>query len=252
MKIDDAIETTTRFFNDLIGSLIPGAILASGLFVMHIGPGLPKDMATSLPIDSGFLIAISLALMFAAGHGLLAIHSIVIDKALQRIGLVDGNIKARLEKKHSYGLFIAMFFEKLRRSNLGETNVAQPEKWDHHDLRNVALSVSSEGSSLGRRFMFISLLCNGTGTALLILTLDFISCEIFRPSALFPYANAWHPLIQVVILLGITVAFFKRAESFNIRAMVTPFAVAVAEMSFNAEAKDTKETKGTGGSQEGK
>lgn len=242
MKIDDAIETTTRFFNDLIGSLIPGAILASGLFVMHIGPGLPKDMAASLPKDSGFLIAILLALMFAAGHGLLGIHSMVIDKALKRIGLFEGNIDARLAKKHSYGLFKALFFAKLKHSNLGDTDVAQPDKWDHHDLRNVALSVSSEGSSLGRRFMFISLLCNGTGTVLLILTIDFISCEIFRPSALFPYANAWHPLIQVAILLGVAVAFFKRAESFNIRAMVTPFAVAVAEMSFNAQAKEAKET----------
>lgn len=240
MKIDDAIETTTRFFNDLIGSLIPGAILACGLFVMHIGPGLPDDIAASLPKDSGFLTAILLALMFAAGHGLLAIHGIVIDKALQRIGFVEGNIENRLAKKHSYELFKALFFEKLKQSNLRDTGVAQTDNWDHHDLRNVALSVSSEGSSLGRRFMFISLLCNGTGTVLLILTIDFISCEIFRPSALFPYANAWHPLIQIVVLMGVAAAFFKRAESFNIRAMVTPFAVAVAEMSFNAEAKDAK------------
>lgn len=243
MKIDDATETITRFFNDLIGSLIPGAILVSGLYVMHIGPGLPKDMAATLPNEFGFLFAIFLALMFAAGHGMLAIHSIVIDEVLKRCRFIQRDVEADLKKRHSYGLFKELFFAKLKQSDLSETDVAQPGKWDYHDLRNVALSVSSEGSSLGRRFMFISLLCNGTGTALLILTVDFISCEAFRPSALFPYENAWHPLLQVAILLVIAVAFFKRGESFYNRAMSTPFAVAVAEMSFNVEAKESKKEK---------
>ena len=34
MKVDDAVETISRFFNDLIGSLVPGAVLAVGLAVM--------------------------------------------------------------------------------------------------------------------------------------------------------------------------------------------------------------------------
>ena len=36
MKVDDAVETISRFFNDLIGSLVPGAVLAVGLVVMHL------------------------------------------------------------------------------------------------------------------------------------------------------------------------------------------------------------------------
>ena len=45
MKVDDAVETISRFFNDLIGSLVPGAVLAVGLAVMHLGPGKIVEMS---------------------------------------------------------------------------------------------------------------------------------------------------------------------------------------------------------------
>lgn len=31
MKLDDGIDTITKFFNDLIGALVPGLVLAIGL-----------------------------------------------------------------------------------------------------------------------------------------------------------------------------------------------------------------------------
>jgi hypothetical protein len=37
MKIEGATDTIAKFFNDLIGAWVPGAVLAIGLAIMHLG-----------------------------------------------------------------------------------------------------------------------------------------------------------------------------------------------------------------------
>ncbi|MCS9379224.1 hypothetical protein N1E52_18205 [Pseudomonas aeruginosa] len=45
MKVDDAVETIAKFFNDLIGAWVPGSVLATGLAIMHLGPDYMRSLA---------------------------------------------------------------------------------------------------------------------------------------------------------------------------------------------------------------
>lgn len=228
MKVDDAIETITRFFNDLIGSIVPALVLAVGLAIMHLGPA--KIVAASKPLENVTLTLTVLGLMFAAGHVLMAIFDLALHPLLCACRIVKAFDEVVAKRRESYKLFAEMV-NKMR--NVGVSQ-ASPD-WGYHDLRSVALSVSAEGASLGRRFMFISLLCNGVGAALVIMLIDFLSCLALNQKLLFPHVVAMHWFAQCVLILFASAALFKRGEVFYGRAMATPFSIAVAELKLKRE-----------------
>lgn len=228
MKMDDAIETITRFFNDLIGSIVPGVVLAVGLSIMHLGPAKIAEAGKSL--ENTTLTLTVVGLMFAAGHVLMAIFELALQPLLRACKIVKGFDEGAAKKRQSYKLFVEVV-SKLRNVDVTQ---ASPE-WDYKDLRSVALSVSAEGASLGRRFMFISLLCNGVGAALVIMLVDFLSCLALNPKLLFSHVMAMNWVAQSVLILFASTALFKRGEVFYGRAMATPFSIAVAELKLKRE-----------------
>lgn len=169
MKVEEAVEMTTRFFNDLIGSLVPGAVLAVGLSIMHLGPA--RIVETSKSLENAALALTVVGLVFAAGHLLMAIFEHAIQPLLRVCGVIKAFDEVSAKKRQSYCLFA----EVVNKQRSGDLTPPGSE-WAYDDLRSVALSVSPEAASVGRRFMFISLLCNGVGTALVILIVDFWSC----------------------------------------------------------------------------
>jgi len=88
--------------------------------------------------------------------------------------------------------------------------------------------------------MFISLLCNGVGAALVILAFDFIACSLLSSKLLFAYEHAVPWPIQVILILGMALALFKRGEVFYSRAMAIPFSIAIAELKFKKDANAGK------------
>lgn len=234
MKVDDAVETITRFFNDLMGSIVPAVVLAVGLSIMHLGPA--KIAEASKLLENVTLTLTVVGLMFAAGHILMAIFEFALQPFLRICKIVKGFDEAEAKKRESYKLF-ADEVNKLRNVDITE---ASPD-WAYNDLRSVALSVSAEGASLGRRFMFISLLCNGIGASLVIILIDFLSCLVLNQKFLFPHVMAMNCIVQSMLILFASVALFKRGEDFYARAMATPFSIAVAELKLKRE-KNVKES----------
>lgn len=233
MKVDDAVETITRFFNDLIGNLVPGAVLAVGLSIMHLGPA--KIVEASKSLENAALALIVVGIMFAAGHVQMAIFELALQPLLQACRIVKVFDEVAAKKRQSYSIFTELV-NKLRTGDAPKTS----SEWAYNDLRSVALSVSAEGASLGRRFMFISLLCNGVGTAFVIIIVDFLSCLALSKILLFPHVIAANWIVQSVLMLFAAVALFKRGEVFHRRAMATPFSIAVAELKLKRESNDTK------------
>lgn len=226
MKVEEATDTIAKFFNDLIGAWVPGVVLSVGLVLMHLGPAQLQSI-----FKLGDTISASLTfagVLFAIGHALLALHGQVLKKFLSKVGLVTEFDESEAKLRRSY----EWFAELVRSRQAG----ADTRDWNYKDLRNVALSVSTEAASLGRRFMFISLLCNGVGTALAILAFDFVACSLLLPQLLFAYDYAASWPTQAILLLGIALALFKHGREFNSRAMTIPFSVAAAELSFNRDA----------------
>lgn len=228
MKLDEAIETTTRFFNDLIGSVIPAIVLIVGLSLMHLGPFKIFDAGTLL--SNATLTFVAVGLMFAGGHILTALFDYALHPTLRAFRIVKKFDETKMMDHLSYQVFAAEI-DKF----VGPMSMLRGDEWNYHDLRSIALSLSSDGASLGRRFMFISLLCNGVGTALIIVLLDFIGCLIFDPKILFPYPMAVNWGVQSALLLAASIAMFKRGENFYGRALATPFPIALAELMLRKE-----------------
>lgn len=125
---------------------------------------------------------------------------------LTKLGLVKAFDEAKAKKRQSYECFSELV--KAQQAGTGAKD------WDYNDLCSVALSVSAEAGSMGRRFMFISLLCNGVGVALTIIALDFAVCSMLWPELLFVYDHAAPWGVQVALMLVVAWALFRRGEAF--------------------------------------
>ncbi|GAB3740077.1 hypothetical protein GCM10028794_24390 [Silanimonas algicola] len=230
MKVEDATDTVAKFFNDLIGAWVPGTALTVGLVLMHLGPGQLRSL-----FELGDTISATLTLagvLFAIGHTLLALHEQILKEPLSKLGLTRSFNEAGAKMLQS----CVWFGELVKARQTG----AEARDWEYKDLRSVALSVSTEAASLGRRFTFISLLCYGVGTALAILALDLVACSLFFPQLLFAYDEAAPWSIQAILLLLVALALFRQGDAFHSRAMKTPFSVAVAELIFKRDANGRK------------
>lgn len=225
MKIEEATDTIAKFFNDLIGAWVPGTVLTMGLALMHLGPAQLQSVFKLGDLTSAALTFAGI--LFAIGHALLALHEQVLKKLLAQGKISKAFDDAEAKKRQSY----EWFAELVKAQQTGNST----KDWGYNDLRSVALSVSTEAASMGRRFMFISLLCNGVGTALTIIAIDFAACSLLLPELLFAYDHAAPWWAQTFLLLGIALALFKQGEVFYNRAMATPFSIAVAELKFKKD-----------------
>ncbi len=226
MKVEEATDTIAKFFNDLIGAWVPGAVLALGLAVMHLGP---VQLQSIFKLGDTTSAALTFAgILFAIGHALLALHEQILKKVLSMVRFAKTFDEAGAKKRQSYEWFAELV--------KAQQSVSGGKDWGYNDLRSVALSVSTEAASMGRRFMFISLLCNGVGTALAIIAIDFSACSLLSPKLLFAYDHAAPWPAQAFLLLGMALALFKHGEVFYNRAMATPFSIAIAELKFKKDA----------------
>ncbi|WP_247538253.1 hypothetical protein [Ralstonia pseudosolanacearum] len=230
MKMEEAMETVAKLFNDLIGAWVPGAVFGVGLVLMHLGPA-QLQLVFKFAESSAAALTVA-GLLFALGHVLLAAHEHGVKRLLSGLRISGKFDEPEAKKRQSYVWFADLV--KAQQSDGGSKD------WGYNDLRSVALSVSSEAASLGRRFMFVSLLCNGVGTALLIIAIDFTVCHLASPQLLYPYEHAAPWFAQVLLLLGVVWTLFKQGEVFYSRAMATPFSIAVAELKFKKDANVSK------------
>jgi hypothetical protein len=225
VNVEETIEAIAKFFNDLIGALVPGTVLAAGLAIMHLGP--EKITALSKFSDGTGTALVAAGLLFASGHLLLAAHEHLLKPVIRFVTWIDIFDETNAKLKESYKWFEAIATAKQASQNAGP--------WNFNDLRNVAMSVSAEASSLGRRFMFISLFCNGVGTALIIMAIDFSACTLISPKMLYSYEQAAPWMLQAIMMVLVALTLFKRGAVFYTRAMSTPFSIAVAELKLAKE-----------------
>lgn len=225
LKADNAVEIIAKFFNDLISAWVPGSVLAIGLAVMHLGPDHLHSLSK---LGEGAGVSLTMTgLLFALGHVLLAVNENALKPIFNRTKILKAFNENEARGRQSY-----KWFAEIVEAQQGNGQTA----WGFHDLRGVALSASAEAASLGRRFMFISLLCSGVGTALMIIGIDYLICLYFAPKFIYSYEQAAPWYAQAALLFGTALLLFKQGDGFYIRAMTTPFSVAVAEIKIKKNA----------------
>lgn len=237
MKSEDAIQNLTLFFNDIIGAVIPGALLGVGLIVIHVGT-LSKIQFDVF--NNGYAWCLALAFAFGCGHLISSLHGKIVERACQKIRLLPTltSVQHEIEGSNSYRAFKVAATDQARKQSLPFTF----EDWKFNELRNLAMSVSPEAPAIGRRFMFISLLCSGIGVASLLITLDFLCFSIFFPSAMFHYEHVPAAWIQIGIMLGATSLCLGRSADFYKRALSAPFSIALGSMLFGEKKEKMDET----------
>ncbi len=234
MKTGDVVDVVAHFTNDVIGNVGPGIIFLFGLNAVHFRLGL-NPAVESLRFDSTTASIIALALAYAAGHGLLGVHT-ALRSLLGRLRVSKAVlIAADLKSKLSYRLFR----RQLCRAAKDQTSSGQEDLFglDFHDHRSIAMTLSPEGGVLARRFMFISLFCYGISKSLLLLTLY---TAVLWPS-LGNSRNQPQAIGLLIVALSVFWCFESRGEEFERRALGVPFSVAISEINFEKNVKDNND-----------
>jgi succinate dehydrogenase hydrophobic anchor subunit len=184
MKVSEFLEVVLRLFNDLIGAVVPGFLLMTGLVFLHTESFV--DAVTARLPSSDWAVVLVVATSYASGHLLLAMASIFADgfKKLEEEKLFEGivNYVRKLVKLEASSSEMAaeqhvrkLVEAQIRSSyekNGGEGNSFSPLTFN--ELRNIAMTLRPEASALGYRFMSISLFCTGLGTAFCVVSLDAV------------------------------------------------------------------------------
>ena len=237
-KLAELIGSLKDYFNDFVGAIVPGTVLAAG--VLWLGADFLPTNAFSLTWGEWSWLP-GVAVIFLLGHALLSLHDLVArGLQLLRQRLASGaktprqspeqssaatdveaakgslSIMDKAQSNLAYKAFCEVIGPKL-------TALGVSTKLDFHGARNIAMSLSTNGADLGRRFMFISLFCYGTSAAAwMVAVLDVLFL-------LLGFHKDW--VLKEVLAAALVCAALllrRRGSSFELRAFTVPFSVATA------------------------
>lgn len=217
MNNTDGVSTFFHYFNDIIGMVLPGLIFLCGLgFLQAYDLQLLKDKLAPYDWLAWFF---AIGISYTLGHVFLGIHK-VVSKCSKKVVSKWTNGKTNASPSFSspsYCAFKGIAENELQKKGQGSQSLSD------HDIRSVAMSVSTIAAELGRRFMFLSLFCNGTATSLLALFIWSLSCG--------PYNDVGVWAARAGLALGALVLLY-RGEEFEARALRVPFPVALSSILF--------------------
>jgi hypothetical protein len=204
MEIDKAISSIEKFFLDVIGLIIPGAIFVIGLIYMIDAAILPNYLAGSVgkSIPTSFMIAI----FYAMGHAISSLSKILI--------IVSNSIRKILRKKDisERGIAERIINSPTLRESMQEVGFFGIEPRDVRDARSRIIStLSVDDINLIRRFTFISLFNIGIATTLAILLLFSLFGVIVHP---YNVKIFWQPL-NLPVMLAFIVLIFAFTDRYN-------------------------------------
>ncbi len=227
MKTGDLVDTLSFFSNEIVGTLLPGFVLLTGLRVFHFGFEIPSWIQSGNGI--WFAVVVVLAFSYVAGHGLLALRNILIPY----LGRSSGKLYKSAENGGMYRAFSlrVRMLEILRSGrSVGKANDDFPDNLNFNDRRNLAMSLSTEAAVLGRRFMFIALFSYGVAVALFVFAVYAPLVLLIRPDLAALSLSALAVRLGIFLLVLVGLIFWHRGESFERRAYSAPFSAALAEL----------------------
>jgi hypothetical protein len=232
MKPDNFIEALSKFFLDIIGTIIPGIALILGFWIILDKPnlGISISFLSLNDISSWALLIIA---GYVLGYGVTSFSEVIILPVLEWIisniplhRLVKSMIprKQLIEEIHERTDFKSMVSKAKEILELDPIKEEDFKFW-----RNMALAITQENNSLVYRFTSISLLNLGVATDFIILA--FFWCVF----AFMKHINVVSIVIPINFsIIGILIffAFFflERYYQFNRRAMQIPFSLALIKL----------------------
>lgn len=236
MSLSQLFEAIDRFFLDIIGTIIPGAALICGLWIIFDAPDLPSSVSL-LPPTNLFDWVLFVAGSYVAGYAVVSVGENlvlkIIDNKMTRWAayrlcfqpaVFEEQLLKNIEESPEYRAVVGQAREKYSLPNASGDKTATVHSW-----RNIALSIAQDKSYLAWRFMFISLLNLGMATAALILV-GLWAFSAIPVSPLEVSVNAALKPWIFILLVVISVLFLERRYQFYSYAMRVPFSMAVVQL----------------------
>lgn len=221
MESPNPTNSLVYFFNDIIGTIVPGFILLIGFKILNIKYEIIE--IPNLQLDNSLQIISIITLSYILGHGILGFYQ--FSNGFLKFNDYEKE-KNDLKQEALYQDLILCYKERF--SNIAWlSSTIDPQKFSPNQIRNIAMTISKEGQSLSVRFMFISLLCMGVATSLFILLLVFVISHYLK------YQCAFISVKFVLLFAGVAFAIFifhDRGKEFSKRSFRTPFATALTEL----------------------
>jgi hypothetical protein len=215
-QIANLLNNLKDYFNDFIGAVIPGTVLLGGASLLF-GNSINESALTTIWAEWAWLPA--LAAIVVCGHLVLGLFF-----ALRRGSYLPDT--AKHSKNEIVQAFRTIAENQMTEKRLQKTNLG------FHDLRSLAMSTCDEAADIGRRFMFISLFCYGSGTALVVLA-------VLAPFSTAGFNSGWRALTAILLLSSGWIVM-QRGREFERRAYLVPFTVAIATLVFSTNKPATR------------
>lgn len=135
MKVEEAMDTVAKFFNDLIGAWVPGAVLVVGMALMHLGPLQLQAILKSA--DSGAAALTGAGLLFAMGHALLAVYEHGVRRLLARLSISKKFDESEAKKRQSFVWFAELVKAQqlMATRQIGATTTSEAWRYQSHPKR---------------------------------------------------------------------------------------------------------------------
>jgi len=239
MDAEKLVAAIERFFLDIIGTIIPGAILLTGLWAIFGDTKLGNLTLKPPAADPGWVFFILAA--YVVGHALTSIGESVITPlsatfaaGLRRVGGINKLVPPRVRSQAEMNEGIAQRPTFRQFVSLMGLNPAATGAQEVTGLRNVAMTIADDTRPTVHRFMFLSLLNLGVATALQAMAVAVLIRFVVT-------AVGQHAWTGVGTAIGIAAAlslaacpFIERRFWFVTSAMHLPFDAAVAKLQQDA------------------
>lgn len=229
MKFTELIAALEKFLNDILGNVIPGGLLLLGLGYL----GIPKMMGIEpLDMSEGGVVFVVVIIAYVLGHFIDELNRFIRSK--NRSEPHERKQEKSLKTDHSFLIFASWLGKQvdqmgLDRKFLKEYGVTDTQRdIDIGDLRSIAMSLSSEGTFLSRRFKFIELCCRGTATALAGLAVIALGQIIYNVGYKLPAQK--NLLLFILCAMPVAWLLYARARTFRARSATVCYDCAVAEI----------------------
>lgn len=224
MSIANFLTSLQRFFNDIVGSVIPGGILIFGLLGLGYFDGLQSLIdgagasALLLWIITAFISGHVIAEINRQADTLLGVHLVKFCRWIWAhfVPSQDKNYQS-VSGEELFSATVAhhAFGGQQGDASDGAEPPALPLRTNLRSLRAIALSMNDSGAALSNRFRFLQLLCSGTGTALLILfvlAMRSYSQDMADDQQVSLAAfQSWFLILVVAPLLHLRASMFKNS-----------------------------------------
>lgn len=244
MKSSDFIEATERFFNDIIGTLIPGIFLIIVSWYLLNKPIMIESIQIVPPNSSTSWIILIIS-GYILGHFVISFGNMIVIRIVDKIIRFLKNkplLKWIVPKqcKHYEEIIDSISnskecvaFREFLSKQYPNYSQFDPNQDNIHSLRSIAMTIASEETHIVHRFMFISLFNLGISSVILlfiifqvflvILSIFDISIISYSPSIISITA----PLVLLLFLLD-------RRYEFYSRALRVPFSMVLAKSISNS------------------